>query len=84
MAGTAACPLCGIARAREGLGPGLPVDPVERRERRCETVFYLGEHALTRNDRAGAATLIREAAENCPVGFLERAAAIGELKRLQP
>ena len=66
------------------LALGLPVEPAERRERRCETAFYVGEHALTRNDRSGAAALIREAAENCPIGFLERAAAIGELKRLQP
>jgi len=28
--------------------------------------------------------LIREAAETCPVGILERVAAIGEWRRLQP
>ena len=55
----------------------------ERTERRCEIAFYVGEHALATGDQAGAASLVREAATSCPVGFLERAAAIGELTRLQ-
>jgi hypothetical protein len=45
-------------------------------------VFYVGEHALARNDPVAAAPLLREAVAACPVGFLERAGAIGELKRL--
>jgi lipoprotein NlpI len=60
------------------------VAPAERTERRCEIVFYVGEYALAKNDRAAAAPLMREAAASCPVGFLERAGALGELKRLQP
>jgi lipoprotein NlpI len=60
------------------------VAPAERTERRCEIVFYVGEYALAKNDRATAAPLMREAATTCPVGFLERAGALGELKRLQP
>lgn len=60
------------------------VEGAERAERRCEIAFYVGEHALAIGDQAGAAPLVREAAASCPVGFLERAAAIGELKRLQP
>jgi hypothetical protein len=40
--------------------------------------------ALTKDDRATAAPLLREAAASCPVGFLERVGAMGELKRLQP
>jgi lipoprotein NlpI len=60
------------------------VEPAERPGRRCEIVFYVGEYALAKNDRAAAAALMREAAETCPVGFLERAGAIGELRRLQP
>jgi lipoprotein NlpI len=60
------------------------VAPAERTERRCEIVFYVGEYALARNDRATAAPLMREAAASCPVGFLERAGALGELKRLPP
>jgi lipoprotein NlpI len=74
----------GTLEREKVLGLGLPVEATERRERRCETAFYVGEYALAHNDRATAASLIREAAETCPVGFLERAAAIGELKRLQP
>ena len=60
------------------------VTPAERTERRCEIVFYVGEYALARNDRAAATALMREAATICPVGFLERVGALGELKRLQP
>jgi tetratricopeptide (TPR) repeat protein len=63
---------------------GPDVAPAQRAERRCEIVFYVGEYALAKNDRAAATPLMREAAASCPVGFLERAAAIGELKRLQP
>jgi tetratricopeptide (TPR) repeat protein len=58
------------------------VEPALRSERRCEIVFYVGEYALARNDPASAAPLLREAVAICPVGFLERAGAIGELKRL--
>jgi lipoprotein NlpI len=66
------------------LGLAPPPEAAARVERRCEMVFYVGEYALTHDDRGGATVLIREAAETCPVGFLERAAAIGELKRLEP
>jgi lipoprotein NlpI len=58
------------------------VAPAERIERRCEIVFYVGEYALAKGDPAAAAPLLREAAASCPVGFLERAGAIGELQRL--
>jgi lipoprotein NlpI len=60
------------------------VEPAQRTERRCEIVFYVGEYALATNDPVAAAPLLREAAASCPVGFLERAGALGELKRLQP
>jgi Flp pilus assembly protein TadD len=63
---------------------GPDVEGAERAGRRCETVFYLGEHALASNDRPAAVSLIREAAENCPLGTLERVAAIGEWRRLEP
>ena len=63
---------------------GPEIEPAQRSERRCEIVFYVGEYALAQNDPAAAAPLLREAAASCPVGFLERAGAIGELKRLQP
>jgi len=47
-------------------------------------VFYVGEYALAQNDPATATPLLREAAASCPPGFLERAGALGELKRLAP
>jgi tetratricopeptide (TPR) repeat protein len=66
------------------IGMAAEVAPAERTERRCEIVFYLGEYALAQDDRAAAAPLMREAAATCPVGFLERAGALGELQRLPP
>jgi lipoprotein NlpI len=66
------------------MGMGSQVEPAEQAERRCEIAFYVGEYALTRNEPAAAMPLMREAAASCPVGLLERAGAIGELKRLQP
>jgi lipoprotein NlpI len=60
------------------------VEPAERGERRCEVAFYVGEYALAQGDHAAAGPLLREAAASCPIGFLERAAAIGELGRLKP
>jgi tetratricopeptide (TPR) repeat protein len=63
---------------------GPEVAPAERAERRCEIVFYVGEYALAKNEPTAAAPLMREAAAACPIGFLERAGALGELKRLPP
>ena len=63
---------------------GPEVEPAQRAERQCEIVFYVGEYALVKNDSAAATPLLREAAASCPVGSLERAGALGELKRLQP
>jgi tetratricopeptide (TPR) repeat protein len=63
---------------------GPEVEAAQRTERRCEIVFYVGEFALTRSEPAAAAPLLREAVAACPVGFLERAGALGELQRLQP
>jgi tetratricopeptide (TPR) repeat protein len=63
---------------------GPDVEPAERQGRRCEIVFYLGEYLLEHNDRGAATTAMREAAQTCPVGFLERIGAIGELRSLSP
>ena len=66
------------------MGMGTQVEPAEQAERQCEIRFYVAEYALAKNDPATAAPLLREAVTSCPVGLLERAGAIGELKRLQP
>jgi tetratricopeptide (TPR) repeat protein len=63
---------------------GMQVEPSQLAERQCELQFYVAEFALATNDPATAAPLLREAVASCPVGLLERAGAIGELKRLQP
>jgi tetratricopeptide (TPR) repeat protein len=74
----------GTLAREEIMAMGSQVEPAQRSERRCEIVFYVGEYALANNDPAAAAPLLREAVASCPVGFLERAGAMGELKRLQP
>jgi hypothetical protein len=72
-----------LARERV-MDMGADVEPALRVERHCEIVFYVGEYALARNEPAAAAPLLREAAASCPVGFLERVGALGELQRAQP
>jgi tetratricopeptide (TPR) repeat protein len=49
----------------------------------CETSFYLGEQALVDKRAAEAKTLIKQAAEICPLGFIERSAALAEWRRMQ-
>jgi tetratricopeptide (TPR) repeat protein len=49
----------------------------------CETSFYLGEQALVEKREDEAKTLIRQAAEICPRGFIERGAALAEWRRLR-
>jgi lipoprotein NlpI len=45
----------------------------------CEANFYSGEFELLQKNRQQAASLLRLAANNCPRGFIESAAAIAEL-----
>ncbi len=55
----------------------------EADERKCEVSFFLSEYDLLHRRRHEAASLMQEAAKSC-FGFLERNAAQGEAKRLQP
>ncbi|HVN64647.1 MAG TPA: tetratricopeptide repeat protein [Candidatus Binataceae bacterium] len=57
-------------------------DADAQREHGCEAEFYLGEYALTRHDRDGAAKLLHQALETCPQSFLEYGAARSELLRM--
>jgi hypothetical protein len=65
------------------------VDDKTGREQACEAAFYIAEydlvvrHALDHpSERAAAVALLREAADTCPPGFIERTGAVAELKRL--
>lgn len=49
----------------------------------CEANFYIGEWLLQHQDRVGAAPLIRKAADECPMGFIEWNPAQLELANLQ-
>jgi tetratricopeptide (TPR) repeat protein len=57
-------------------------DPQTDRDQVCEANYYLGQWYLIKGDREKALPLFREAQQNCPVDFLERAAASTEIKRL--
>lgn len=48
----------------------------------CEANFYMGEWLLQHQDRAAAIPLIRKAASNCPINFVEWGPAQMELANL--
>jgi lipoprotein NlpI len=51
------------------------------KERRCEANFYVAEWWIARGDFSVAAPLLEDAKNNCPDDYLEKFAAIVELKR---
>jgi lipoprotein NlpI len=57
-------------------------DPLTRRGLLCEANFYSGELALVRGDVATARRLLETAARDCPLDYVEAAAAKAELKAL--
>jgi tetratricopeptide (TPR) repeat protein len=59
-------------------------DPALRRQKSCETDFYLAEYALTKGEREDASRLLHAAAEECPEPAEEARLAKWELKRIQP
>jgi tetratricopeptide (TPR) repeat protein len=58
-------------------------DAKTQREQGCDASFYVGEDAMIRQDTAEATRLLRQAAETCLPNFVEYAAAVAELKRLE-
>jgi lipoprotein NlpI len=65
--------------ARASIEDGNP-DAAARQGRNCEADFYFGEWRLLHGDAASGRPLIEKAAQSCPIGFIERAAAIAETK----
>jgi tetratricopeptide (TPR) repeat protein len=57
-------------------------DPRNKQGQVCESNFYSGEFALFQNKKSEAQRLFRLAASGCPENFVERDAAINELKIL--
>jgi lipoprotein NlpI len=51
---------------------------------KCEADFYVGEWHLLRGDTVDAKSAMQAAADTCPKDFVEHAAAVAELKRLNP
>ena len=58
-------------------------DASRQRELRCESSFYIAQWHLMRGARDAAAPLLRDAEASCARTFIEREAAVAELKRLQ-
>jgi lipoprotein NlpI len=58
-------------------------DEQARRGQSCEAAFYLGEQALLEKRLDDASTLIKQAMDSCPSGFVERVGALGEWRKLQ-
>jgi tetratricopeptide (TPR) repeat protein len=50
----------------------------------CEAEFYTGAWHLMRGSNAEARTALQVAADTCPKTYVEYAAAVAELKRLEP
>jgi lipoprotein NlpI len=57
--------------------------PVMRPQRECEAHFFIAQRHLLAGDNAGAARLLRVAADRCPTGMVERHAARVELHRIE-
>ncbi len=61
---------------------GFATASAEDRERNvCEGEFYVGEWQLWHDAKDAGLTLLRKAASDCPVSYVERAAATAELGR---
>lgn len=58
-------------------------DPQNKAAQTCEANFYGGEFALLKKNRKEAQRLLKLAADNCPLAFVESTAAVAESIRLQ-
>ena len=57
-------------------------DAEERNQQQCEADFYVAEWQLHHQAKEPAVVRLQRAAASCPIDFVERAAAVAELKRL--
>ncbi|MEQ1715785.1 MAG: tetratricopeptide repeat protein [Hyphomicrobium sp.] len=64
--------------------PEAARDAATNEDERCEADFYIGQWRLLKGDRAAASQLMKSAVAICPKTFFEYAAAVAELKRLEP
>jgi lipoprotein NlpI len=72
----------GSATADQVMKAAAIGDADTQRNQICEGNFYLGAWQVTYKNENGAKPLLSAAASNCPHEFIERDAAIAELKRL--
>ena len=56
----------------------------QQAQEKCEAEFYTGAWHLLRGSNAEARTALQVAADTCPKTYVEYAAAVAELKRLEP
>jgi lipoprotein NlpI len=68
----------GELSAAQTIAVTADVDPKKQAAQICEANFYGGELALLKKDRQEAARLLKLAAKDCPLDFVESTAAIAE------
>jgi lipoprotein NlpI len=70
----------GELNAAQTIAAAADEDPKKRLEQTCEANFYSGEFALlNKKSKPEALRLLKLAANDCPLGFIESTAAIAEL-----
>lgn len=60
-----------------------PVDLEPTRQQKCEADFYYAELDLVTGKTDGVVKKLQEAADTCPKTYIEHAAALAELRRMQ-
>ncbi|MGA9092322.1 MAG: tetratricopeptide repeat protein [Bradyrhizobium sp.] len=64
-------------------GAAFDTDPKTKLAQTCEANFYSGEFALLKKNKKEAQRLLKLAADDCPITFVESTAAIAELIALK-
>jgi lipoprotein NlpI len=69
----------GELSAAQTIAAAADADPEKQLAQTCEANFYSGEFALLKKNKPEALRLLKIAAKDCPLGFIESTAAIAEL-----
>jgi lipoprotein NlpI len=69
----------GELSAAQTIAAAADQDPKKQAERTCEANFYSGEFALLKKNKPEATRLLKLAAKDCPLEFVESTAAIAEV-----
>jgi lipoprotein NlpI len=69
----------GELSAAQTIAAASDEDPKKQVGQTCEANFYSGEFALIKKNKPEALRLLKLAADECPLGFIESTAAVAEL-----